>query len=1708
MGEESRMSPDPDSKGWAFEQMLNLKARREAVQSQLDAIAAAITSIRAERTELVAAERKKHDDVMKTAKALGAATDDVRHAATRAKLSEMLNDQRVLEARADKEIAEAEGLVNEAIARVKEEGYTNLDAMQDYRAARKIYDEAVGARARVYDHSLQMMRDQLELAKSLPAAAPAKPTPQTAFFNSKAPEAAARPEAIKATADTLREGDISGPEATQTEEAQRAFEERVNTTDDPRALRKERGGYEGDIAAIEDKLAALTDKPDMQHPVVKLLQKNLAEAEAKLNKLYKPTTFDSSLPKADLEKAITNVQERVKLARTQLENGIKGLTKKSATLRQRSHMSPEASAQIRVDIQRRMAEAQRKLNAAEAARDAHAGLTPPRITKAIANAKEELTFARDDLKNMDKSRGKNDSIRAGLLEQKLALQEKVTTITDRLSRMERGQSVATIAGTQGPAVRRGVATKKALNAGDMLSGDTTKIEGRLQADGTRSADSTVAKESMVGTRNKIAERAIHPTTTAERAAAQAAEDTAEGTQLREDMTAAAYDRRLNDAIAERAAAKESNDAVQKSKAGAPAKAAAKARLEAAIKAVKAVSAEGAVLGETAATSDVNRSGKGVGDEIEEGSARDYTTEGTASHAVVSDAIYNNDTIGVVDALIKHAATPELRALAAKLRPFVSAVRIGINPDLTYNGKEVPGLYTHTDNRVQIHADGITDETVLHELLHAATMQVLEQPKSQLTPAQHAAVAELSRLYESIKHNPTFAKDYGATDLKEFIAELYVDPQLRAKLDAIGKPQTLMQRIWNAIKRALGVGTDPESTKALAAIDRIMAESGRGSASAAPRATAVTSNALDALSDKVIAKPKTMRERMGNFFALETEMQLVDMRAGIREALKTGDYKNYTQAMSDLVLADQKSTMASAALTRGYLVNFKDEKGYHGTHSSGKVSGKDVFEAIADVPGKDATQRANRASIYMIAQRAANKGLSKLDLKALGVTQSDVTAAMTAANADPVLKKSLEKVRSVYNEYNAGMVHWLADTGAIPKKLAQDLLADGDYVPYYRVSSNGTAELHFGNEMTITIGDVRHQPYLQALKGGEEKILPLTESLQQNTLLLVDKGLTNQAQKSIAYALQAIGRDAKGGRLMKIHAGKSPADPGVIRFNQEPDPSNANDDGGRWIKVQTDGTIMDGIPAELVVKSIEGAHLMLPSFLKLGAAAADLLRSGITRTPLYIARQLVRDPMASTFTSGINYSPLKAVLKAGMKFIDMNRKDSATEAVLIEKGLVHSGIFQGDYTDMKKQALQLASGKDQTALNRLFAALDRGAMRADGATRALVYENAIGNGMSEVEASMMVRESMNFSKRGLSQTVQHAARLIPFFNAQIQALNVLAKAARGNMPFEEQQDIKRKFFNNAMLLAGTGMAYAMAMQDDDYYKNARPRDRYTNFFVPMPGGGEPIKIPIPYEVGYFFSVAVAAVDAMMSEVDTKAQAKALGGMFLNSVPGLSSAGVPQLVKPLAEVATGTNFFTWQSVEPERLKGLDPDKRYVATTTELAKRMSELVPGLSPIQIEHIAKGYLGIIPLAIAAATNEVFATTPMAERASPNASDTPLVGSAFQKRYGGGDADVVYDLANDAVQAKRTLDRMQKAGQVEEARQYREDNKARLAAAAAGSKFKDDIGKLNADIERIKSHPTMDAQTKREHLDMREQTKETLAKEYLKIIKRIEASAA
>jgi hypothetical protein len=881
------------------------------------------------------------------------------------------------------------------------------------------------------------------------------------------------------------------------------------------------------------------------------------------------------------------------------------------------------------------------------------------------------------------------------------------------------------------------------------------------------------------------------------------------------------------------------------------------------------------------------------------------------------------------------------------------------------------------------------------------------------------------------------------------------------------------------------------------------------------------DALSKAAQRVVAQPKTLLQKVrGNSnVMLEAQMEGADMRAGVITALNNavedprtmGSTKLFRQAIFSITAADQHMPITQMAATMGPPKMFKDEKGYYEVRSSMENSAIDVFDSVQDIPDRygNAEAKMGIASMYMIAQRAMNKGLAKLDTGAMGVTEQELQDVMRSVDADPELKAALEKTRKLYNAYNKGMIEWLSSpqVAAISRDDAKAFLKDEDYVPYYRVLPNGNAELVFGGEKTITIGDIKHQPYLAELKGGDAKIMPLNQSVMRNTMLLVTKGMTNMAQKNIAYAMQAAGegqgQDKKN--LMPVHKGQGVADPSIIRWTQEPDPSDPKDKGERWLRIQTNDTMFGGIPAELIIKSLEGAHLTLPAFLKLGGMAGDLLRSGVTRTPIYLARQLIRDPFAATATAGLDYGPLTAIFRANKEFLKMTRGQSETGAKLIEKGLVQSGIFDGSPADMEKMALQLAGGKSLSLLGKLFKGADSLAIKADAATRALIYDNAIKNGLSEAEASYAVRESMNFYKRGLSPTVQYASRMIPFFNAQIQGLSVLFKAARGNMPFDEQLKIRKKFINNAMMLTGFGIAYAMAMDDDEYYKNAKPRDRYSNFFIPLPGVDEPIKIPIPYEFGWFFSAGVAAADAIKGEVNTPQQLRALKDMFVGAIPGGSNLGMPQIIKPIAEVYANKSFFSGNPILSTRLEKLDSEAQYNANTTELAKWFGRMVPGLSPVQLEHIVSGYLGQLPLMVAASADSLFAKDSSIEEPTRKLSEMPLIGSSFQRKYGGEDADVVYKLADEALQAKRTFDNYRSTGKIEDAKEYLQDHRAEIRVAPMALQYQKVMGQIRKQ-ENIIRGSSLDGDAKAKRIEELNKQRQLQSERYMKAIQRAEAT--
>lgn len=1086
---------------------------------------------------------------------------------------------------------------------------------------------------------------------------------------------------------------------------------------------------------------------------------------------------------------------------------------------------------------------------------------------------------------------------------------------------------------------------------------------------------------------------------------------------------------------------------------------------------------------------------------------------TVPHDDVKFAVRDNDIMGVIDGLIKHGSTPAIRERAKGLREFLHGTTIGVDRFVKYQGEMVAGLYEEGRNKITMHPNRVTEEDLLHELTHAATTKAMRTPDAQLTPMQREAKQGIINLFKAAEGRMDLVGQYGIKDVHEFMAEVNSSKDFRDRLDGIGKPESL----WQKLKRWIaGLFNQPPSKEALDLIEKIympsetyFAKEGEQQAYA-KAAKYGEENALTQLAQKTVAQKQGWWQTMrgGSNYALEFEMQTTDMRAALRKVMEMGakafgDSRLFQQAMYSYTKADQKMPLVLTALSDGPLEVYEDAKGLKGIRSTGKDSAKDVFAAVSNIPDAYGNEAAKMqmSTMYLIAQRAANKGLPKLDLGALGITQQEVDAAMAAAEADPKLKAALESVRERYNAYNKGMIEFLADTGAITKAEARDFLREGDYVPYYRVKENGIAELVFGGERTIRIGDIRHQPHLAALKGGEAKILPINESIPRNTTLLVNKALTNLAARNVAYAMQEIGKATDSMQVRKGYGVAS--DASIIRFNQEPDPNDPKDTGERHVRVQTNGTVAEGIPAELLIRSLEGAPLTLPGFLKWGGIAGDLLRAGVTRTPLYLMRQLFRDPMAATATAGLDYSMLTAIYKANKEFLKMSTGQSTTAAELIKKGLMQSGIFTGDPDDISKFALQLASGKDFNAFDKLFRMADKAALNADAATRALVYENAIKNGLSEVEAEFAVMESMNFHKRGLSPAVQYASRMIPFFNAQIQGLNVLYKAATGQMPFNEALKIRRKFYNNAMLLAAGGIAYAMAMEDDDYYKNAKPKDRYSNFFLHIPGLDEPLKLPIPYEFGWFFSLGAATADAMAGQTDGAQQLAALRSMFVGAIPGSSSMGVPQLVKPIAEVWTNKDFNTGFELESTRLRGKSVEERYNANTTELAKAMSKFAPVLSPIQIERIVGGYLGQVPIAVMAATNGLFKDGNV-EPVPKNLSEMSLIGGAFQKKYGGADTDVMYRLADEALQAKRDFDAMKREGRIADAQEYVQNHRTELRIAPLALQYQKLMGNFRTMEERIRGS-NMPGDEKRKRIDDLQKRKQELAENFEQRIKQMES---
>lgn len=844
------------------------------------------------------------------------------------------------------------------------------------------------------------------------------------------------------------------------------------------------------------------------------------------------------------------------------------------------------------------------------------------------------------------------------------------------------------------------------------------------------------------------------------------------------------------------------------------------------------------------------------------------------------------------------------------------------------------------------------------------------------------------------------------------------------------------------------------------------------------------------SNLVGQKKRGWEQVKANVRGLEFRTQFIDRAAAWEEIARRSLKQNLLDPIKAMDLTyfirmhDQRNSFVAESATNGTLQLVKNDKGEVMVESKRGASLKQVSEALnkANVGNAEATNIL--FTKYLLAERALGKdgvGIDKLNYSK-DFDPAELKAALEFGRGN----EAFQTARGIYREYNNGLIDFAVQTGAISKQAAA-AYTKGDYVPYYRVSKDGIVGLYIGGETPIRIGNIKEQPDLQSLVGGDEAVMDFFTSSLQNTAMLTDLSLRNLAARNAAFTLKEIGI------AERVGAGVSGKD--IIRVKMD------GEEQAWRVDTAAMEELFGDIPSELVVKGLEGIATTFPAGLRLLGIPSNILRKFVTRDPRYAVRQVVRDSLTGLFTSGADYKPVVSAL-GEMSKIASGKSTGAN--VLQSRGVIGGQVISGMPDDMQKIMQRITSGKKDWSY--AMAKLDSIAMAGDAATRVNMYNSFLKQGLSEREATFATLESMNFSKRGVSPSMYMLNTLIPFFNAQIVGLDVLYKVLAGKATMQEKLRVKQKLIKRGLVMAGMTIAYAGMMDDDEAYENATPQQRYSNWFVHVPGIAEPLRVPIPFEIGFMFKALPEALYHMSKDDPKSKQAvDGLKSLAANSVPGLSSYYLPQAIKPALEVALNKSIFTGQPIVSDKLARMTPEMQFDERTSSLAKFLGETV-GVSPKQVDHLVNGYFATLGISLLRLPDFVLGGAAVPQPTA-RVSDYPIIGGLFQPKDAGGVLQLAFQEAKANEQAMATFKALAEADPVK-ARTFLTQYVGQIAVASMAGRLRRDVGEINAAEAAVRASPNMSPEQKRETLDRLRQIELALARQTVAVNRQVESRFA
>jgi len=1015
------------------------------------------------------------------------------------------------------------------------------------------------------------------------------------------------------------------------------------------------------------------------------------------------------------------------------------------------------------------------------------------------------------------------------------------------------------------------------------------------------------------------------------------------------------------------------------------------------------------------------------------------SEGRALSQEIIDLLRSDNLTGAMDLLAKQGETKLTRSLAERLKTLLTKTDVQVLDNLVNDrGERVRGAARSDGKIIWLDTDtGLDEETLMHEAVHAASERVINMPPSARTDAQRAAIAELNQIWNAAKNDKTInLSEEARANLSEFVTEAMTNYDLQKALAVKPwKSMTAWEKFKTNILKMIGV-TDPQTMldTTIAAMDTIFMPPapGKGPVRILSHATkngqailaslGITNpqqlygtkalykgmansedvSAIDKMRTKIADSAATIEKRIMNVF-----------NGAVRDALgRLNPMGLYRQAQdySKMLLAFYKAGSIEKDTTTG-LWMVKDK---------GTTPPAAVLELVKKYAEKNGTSFEEAMQITGRALEAFRmENLLKQDPQFPNhLSANELAAGLALYNSDPTFADMNDAMDASRKE----LVDHMVAVGRLSVDEGKDWKDVIGYVPFDRVEDFATN-------------------YRKTKKPGSRSPLSVSQlpKLIGSNVRPVGNVFENYLNTMGWMVGQVMNTDARNQTLEFLGSLQKAKKLGAESHGR-PNITYGYKDGG---------LVYWELPSEYDVLAFKFDEQASGPFLKQFSAASNILRTTVTALPPFALKQVIDDIQRALLTSGVQ-NPLSLI---GMVLTNFP-KIALAEIRGVRHRLVEDAEalgLSGEY-DFKQGRPGATFMEDMGYVPRgkfrtLMHKLDGITRASDLAVRKAIYDQTIKETKSAAMrdgdmllAQTRAREFINFRRRGSSGTVGYLVKTIPFFNAYVQGMDVLYRAASGidSGASVDRAQARKMFWSRAAIAVSLSTAYAMSKADDDEeYNEADLRTRDSNWFV----GG--YKISVPGELGAIFKVIPERVVEYYKRKGTPEEQEAMEAVrtalaFIGEQYVGRVVPIPQAAKPLLEAWTNYSFLTGRELIGIHQKNLDPSMQRREGTSELALAISQFskdmvgVDKISPIIVDNVLRGYFGSTAALTVMVTDGLL---------NPTRVDRPLHRYALLSNYmidpvGTRRISEFYDERDRVGKANATLNELVTQGRLDEAEAY------------------------------------------------------------------------